>query len=294
MVNSMTGFSRHECHGEAQGWVWEIRAVNGKGLDIRFKIPEGLAPHEPEFRKAAARIVSRGNIQVSLKPPINSEAQEPVLDMENLHRVMAQLQSVRNAAKKADLDLAAPTPIEILMCKSVLSMGGETQFSDDLKSQIANDFDAALQSLTHARQGEGALLKKSLKDALFRVRTQLDTAESLLEPRSVAQRDQLKTALQRIVSAEIEPDRLAQEIALILVKSDVAEEITRLQAHLESAHDLLAQKGPVGRKLEFLMQEFNREANTLCSKAGYKPLTDIGVELKIVIDQMREQVLNLE
>ncbi|PRX29778.1 TIGR00255 family protein [Meinhardsimonia xiamenensis] len=300
MVQSMTGYAARSGVGEGAcegwSWSWEIRSVNGRGRDIRLRLPDWIEGLEPAVREAVSARISRGSVTVSLRLERTGAAQALQLDREALSRTLTQLGEIAAAAAAAGIPLAPASAAQILTLPGVQKPAQGAEDSEALKAALLADLAAALDALEAARKAEGEALKAVIAAQLDRIEAFSEKAAQLAEERAPRQAEAMRAALQRVM-ANIEgadPARLTQELALIAVKSDVTEEIDRLRAHVAAARKLLQAEGPVGRKLDFLTQEFNREANTLCAKSGYAPLTAVGLDLKAVIDQMREQVQNLE
>ena len=293
-LQSMTGFAAVSGQFEGVGWAWEIRSVNGRGLDVRLRLAEGAETLEPALRAAIPKKMARGNVAVNLKLSNVAEDGGPTLNSENLTAVISAALQAQNIAQANGLELQPVSVAELLSQNWVWDVGAEKgkAWVDVAKAQISELVD----KLTEARQAEGAAIISILSG-------QIETAEKLSQAARQAAnirnaaaggvlREKVKALLE--ITDIADEDRLAQELALLAVKADVSEELDRLDAHIVAARTLLSDKGPVGRKFDFLMQEFNREANTLCSKSSMGDLTAIGLELKVVIDQMREQVQNLE
>lgn len=291
---SMTGFGTISGQADGVSWVWEARSVNGRGLDIRLRLPEGAEALEPVIRAAIPKQLTRGNVSVNLKLVRAVDEFTPKLNRENLEVVVTAAQQARQIAEEQGLEIAPVSVGELLSQKGIWDVVKTTDaaWAESAKAQIP----ALIINLKEAREAEGKAVTGILT-------AQNDTAAVLSKAaREAAQKRSERTGglLRKKVLALLEiteladKDRLAQELAMLAVKADVTEELDRLDAHTAAARDLLAANGPVGRKFDFLMQEFNREANTLCSKSGSTDLTAIGLELKVVIDQMREQVQNLE
>ncbi|MGR3511683.1 MAG: YicC/YloC family endoribonuclease [Paracoccaceae bacterium] len=293
---SMTGFAAVQ--GSVDGWNWtaDIRAVNGRSLDVRLRMPDvdGL---EPEMRKRLQARLGRGNVTVQVKLARDDGAQGLGVNAAALDQALTILGQVAEAAKTAGLPVAPVSPAEIATMRGVLESGDTAQTDLSLlKAPLLESLTTCLDAFIADRAREGAALAEVITGQIDEIARLTDAAEAALGDRETAQKAAMERALARLLDAGDMPDeaRLAQELALIAVKSDVAEELDRLRAHITAARDLLTTEGPVGRKLDFLMQEFNREANTLCSKAQSSALTAIGLDLKTVIDQMREQVQNIE
>jgi uncharacterized protein (TIGR00255 family) len=293
---SMTGFAATQ--GSLDGWSWtvEIRGVNGRSLDIRLRIPdvEGL---EPELRKRVQARLSRGNVTVNVRLQRAESAAAARLSEPGLTAALDLVKRVEAAADKAGLPLAPLKASDIAAMRGVLE--AETTSGEDdgaLRNAILKGAEACMDAFVADRGREGAALASVLAGQIDRIEALTADAALAMGDRETAQRAAMTTALKRLLETTDMADegRVAQELALIAVKTDVTEELDRLAAHVTAARELIVGEGPMGRKLDFLMQEFNREANTLCSKAQSSQLTAIGLDLKTVIDQMREQVQNIE
>jgi uncharacterized protein (TIGR00255 family) len=287
-IASMTGFARAEAGG-AQ-WSWELRSVNARNLDIRCRLPAGLEALETDLRQRIPAICRRGNVTVQLSPANNGQRAAGF-------RINAELvRAYLDAAQSIDAgSFAAPTLDGILSLPGVIERG-EAGVPDLEPAELLRSFDVALNGLGAMRREEGGRLANvvvALLDRMAELR-QLASASAALQPASVKAR--LVAQLQPLLEAvpALSEDRLAQEVALIAGRADIREELDRLAAHVAAARDLVAAGGPVGRKLDFLCQELNREANTICSKSADLALTEIGLELKSAIEQLREQVQNIE
>ena len=299
-VRSMTGFaSRQGGDSAGRGWSWEVRSVNSRGLDLRLRLPEGIDGLEPAARKALTEVASRGALTLSLRLERSAAPGALRLDADALAGVLAALARVQEAAEAADIALAPPSAAEILSLRGVVDSAGGADLPE--AAALLADLPALLADFDAMRTAEGAALATVLEGQLARVAGLVDEAAAALPEREARLAETLAAGVERLLRTlgnaggpAPDPARLEQELALILVKSDIAEELDRLRAHVAAARAMLAEAGAVGRKLDFLMQEFNREANTLCAKAQSGALTRIGLDLKAVIDQMREQVQNLE
>ncbi|WP_210876992.1 YicC/YloC family endoribonuclease [Roseovarius autotrophicus] len=296
MLRSMTAFAtRSGARGDC-AWTWEMRGVNGKGLDLRLRLPEGIEGLEAALRVAAGRRLARGNVTASLRLQSAAAAAGLVLNEAALDAALAALAETERRADARGLTFAPATAAQVLGLRGILEPGEAVTAQADLAEVLAADFDALLAEFTAMRETEGAALAEVLAGQIDRIEALTGGAGTMLAARAEAIAESHRAALARVIEkpAEIAPERIAQELALVAVRLDVTEELDRLRAHVAAARDLLAQGSPVGRKLDFLAQEFMREANTLCSKAQNAGLTAIGLELKTVIDQMREQVQNVE
>lgn len=297
MTTSMTGFAARKGQGAGASWVWDLRAVNGKGLDLRLRVPDWIDGLELALRGELQKALSRGNVSLTLRVTRDpSEAEALRLNPVALQAVLAALATVDAAAMQTGVTLSQSTPVDVLGFRGVVETGGAEEDYAGLRTAILADLTPLLQDFNQMRAAEGAALAAVISAQIERIALLATDARLAADARRDAQSGVLQTQLARILDAvdSIEPARLAQELALLAVKTDVTEELDRLAAHVEAARALLAETGPVGRKFDFLMQEFMREANTLCSKSQDIQLTRIGLDLKTVIDQMREQVQNVE
>lgn len=298
-INSMTGFARSEglALNGALSWTWELRSVNGKSLDIRLRLPPGLEDLEPKVKQATARCLARGNLNITLSIAYTAEASGYRIN----HTLLDAL--IETAALKAGAhaDRIAPARLDGLMAvKGVVEAADpEPQSEEDRHARskaLLAGYEQALGRLVEARAAEGA----HLADLMAQQITNIEALNADAAASSATQPKALKARMQAQVDALLDSspslpeDRLVQEAALLATKADIREEIDRLTAHVALGRDLLSTGSPCGRKLEFLSQEFNREANTLCSKSTDTALTQIGLDLKAVIDQFREQIQNVE
>ena len=295
MVMSMTGFASRRGEGAGAAWSWDLRSVNGKGFDLRLRLPDGIEGLEPAVRAEVSRGVARGSVSLGLRVDRATGAAALRVDPEALAAVLAALKQIETAALDADVALSPASTAEVLTQRGVLTGATEADPAPLLAALLA-DLPRLLADFHAMRAAEGRALSDVLRAQVARIAALATESRALAEARRGQAAATLRDSLDRVLAnAEgIEPARLAQELALLAVKTDVTEELDRLDAHVAAARTLLAETGPVGRKLDFLMQEFNREANTLCSKAQSAELTRVGLDLKVTIDQMREQVQNVE
>lgn len=293
-LQSMTGFARREGSSGRYRWAWELRSVNGKGLDVRLRLPPGLERLEPDFRRLASQYFSRGNLQVALSLNGAETAVEAVVNREALAAVLKLREQLG--------DLVDPAPLRF---DTLLSLRGIVDFREPeeseseraaLDAEILTGLELALADLRAMREEEGRALGQVLLAQLHRIEQLTATVENdpSRSPAAIAERLAQQVALILDNAASIDRERLHAEVALLATKADLREEIDRLGSHIAAGRDLLAKGGPVGRKLDFLAQEFNRESNTICSKSNAAAVSAAGIELKVVIDQFREQVQNLE
>jgi uncharacterized protein (TIGR00255 family) len=286
---SMTGFARTEGSAAGLAWVWELRSVNGRGLDLRFRLPPGWDALEPALREATGKVLKRGNITANLSVRRDAEV-----------RLVADLTALERALSLA-MDLHRRMPgSPVPRAEAILGLPGvmrpaQADEAIDTKGPTA-DFSYALAALVDARQAEGARLARVIEALLDRIGAlhREATAEAADQP--AAQRARLMDNLAALLreAPSLPEERIAQEVALLAARSDVREELDRLGSHIEAAHALLNEAANIGRRFDFLVQEFNREANTLCSKSASTTLTATGLKLKAAIEQLREQVQNIE
>ncbi|UWQ06359.1 YicC family protein [Aliiroseovarius crassostreae] len=293
----MTGFASATGENGTYSWNWDIRSVNARGLDLRLRLPDWIPGLDEAIRKALKGHVTRGNISLGLRVSRGEDSGQAAISPAGLAQALGLLGTIRAEAENRGLPVAPVSPSDIATMRGVLEVksGGEEE-AGELMNALSAEIPDLIRQFVTAREGEGAELVAILSAQVDEVAQLVDQAELLLSERQEAQKTQLADAMARVLDNTdgIEPDRIVQELALIAVKSDVREEVDRLRAHVSAAREHLTSSVPVGRKLDFLMQEFNREANTLCSKAQFNALTTVGLDLKHVIDQMREQVQNLE
>jgi uncharacterized protein (TIGR00255 family) len=296
MTRSMTGYATERGRVADWTWVWDLRSVNGRGLDLRLRMPDWIEGLEPAARAALQSEVTRGSVTLSLRLSRTEGAGTATLDRAALRRTVIILREIEDLAAENELAVRHATAAEIAALPGVLSAPTEEVEAGALKTALLADLDRLIAAFHASRETEGAALAAVIGAQVDRIEALTRQAAESADARAEAQRAALKAAVARVLDAAegIDEGRIAQELALLAVKADVTEELDRLTSHVAQARALLAEKGPKGRKLDFLMQEFNREANTLCSKSGSAALTAIGLDLKTVIDQMREQVQNVE
>ncbi|WP_434611978.1 YicC/YloC family endoribonuclease [Tabrizicola sp. M-4] len=297
MTVSMTGFAARKGQGAGFGWAWDLRSVNGKGLDLRLRVPDWIDGLEAALRAELGRALGRGNVSLSLRVAREGGEEAPLrVNAPVLAAVLRALGEVEAAAMGAGVTLAQATAADVLAVRGVLDTGAADEDTGPLRAAILADLPALLAEFNAMRAAEGAALQGVIAGQLDRIEALTGEARLEAEARREASAAALKEALAKVMANAdgVDEARLAQELAMIAVKNDVTEELDRLTAHVAAARALLSEVGPVGRKFDFLMQEFMREANTLCSKAQAMALTRIGLDLKTVIDQMREQVQNVE
>ena len=298
MTVSMTGFAARKGQGLGYSWHWDIRSVNGKGLDLRLRLPDWIDGLEAALRADLTRALQRGNVSMTLKVAKDNGEAEGGLRVNHtvLAQVLTAIGDIEQAALTAGVTLAQASHADVLVMRGVLDQSVADADTTALRAALMADFAPLLADFQAMRAAEGAALHRVIQTQLTRIAALSVDATTEAAARNATASTTLRDALARVLAnAEgVDETRLAQELALLAVKTDVTEELDRLTAHVAAARALIDDAGPVGRKYDFLMQEFMREANTLCAKAQSLALTRIGLDLKTVIDQMREQVQNVE
>ena len=294
-VRSMTGFARVDGHDQAVTWYWEVRSVNGRGLDVRLRLPPGGEGLEEPARKLAGERLTRGNVMIQLTQRRSEAASRIVVNNAALDQLLEISDELRDR-----LGALPPTVEGLLALRGVLEsvevVDEETVVAEREAHQLS-DLMRALDQLVKARESEGARLAVVLRGHIDRIEELVGAVERSPARTPKAIRARLAVSIERLLgekAREFDVDRLHQEAVLLATKADVEEELQRLRTHIAAASDLLAEGGSIGRRFDFLVQEFNREANTLCSKANDTEITRAGLEMKSLIDQMREQVQNIE
>ena len=299
-ISSMTGFARtggtFRVRETDYSWFWEVKSVNGKYLEVKTKLPVWLDAMSQAVKNLAAEYLSRGNVYASLE--ITASNSEPELKINEqllqkiTHQALAMYQQNPELMQK-------PNPAELLNIRGVSELVEsrlDEQEMAELQSEILESFAQAGEALQQDRQAEGEKITAVLREIIFKISEVAGRVEQIASGMPA----QLKEKLQQQISLLLEPanqiseERLAQEVVLYVTKADIREEIDRLKAHIKTAGELLNNGGAVGRRLDFLCQELNRETNTICSKSGDIGLTNCGMELKALIEQFREQVQNIE
>jgi uncharacterized protein (TIGR00255 family) len=293
-LSSMTGFARGHGVSGAYTWAWELKSVNAKGFDLRLRLPPGWDAVEGPARNGAAQVLARGTVHGTLTVERQGVApsvriNEPVL--------AAVLATVKGLAGR--VDAAAPRLDGILSLKGVIEVIDEDEREEDRRvgeAAVIAGFHATVAELAAMRRHEGQSLGQVLTQRVREIAVLAERAEAApgRRPEAIKARIVEQVAMLLDASDRFDPDRLHQEAILIASKADIREELDRLASHVAQIERLIAGGGPIGRRLDFLAQELNREANTLCSKSNDVELTNIGLELKSVVEQFREQVQNLE
>jgi uncharacterized protein (TIGR00255 family) len=292
-LSGMTGFARVEAAEGPWSWAVEARSVNGRNLEARFRGPPGFEALERLAREAAQARFGRGQISIALQSRRAEAAQTVRINAETLARY------VELAAGLVRDGLATPPAADgLLSLRGVIDSAEEEEAPEAraaLEQAMAASLTAALDALLASRLAEGAALKPILTGAVDRIESLVNTAESQAEAQSLAIRERFARRMAELGAGGPDlQDRIVQEAAVLAVKADVREELDRLRSHIAAARVLLDAESGAGRRLDFLAQEFNREANTLCSKSATAALTTTGLELKAAIDQLREQIQNVE
>ena len=293
MLSSMTGIATKSGSSGPYDWSMELRGVNNKGLDIRARVPDWLVGLDQIVRKAIAADVARGSLQFWLKVSLAEGIVQRQIDPTKLDQFLTNAVYLAKRARDKGIEFA---PIGL---SDISSQNGFMDFEvgdlekTGLKQMVLAELPKLIAQFQASRREEGQALHSVLEAGVIEMERLLQRSAIAIETRADEFETNFTAAIARL-KQDIDPERLAQEMAILAVKSDVTEEIDRLMAHIAAARTLLDSQEPVGRKFEFLMQEFNREANTLCSKSNSKSLTVIGLEMKVLIDQMREQVQNVE
>lgn len=299
-ISSMTGFARVSVTAKVSdldySWFWEIKSVNGKSLEVKTKLPLWLDGMSQAVKNQAGEFLTRGNVYASLE--INSSNNEPELKINE-----GLLQKATQQAIK--LYEMYPDKLQKPNVSDLFNIRGVTEVEDvklkeeeiaELQSQLLLSFDQVCEALQQDRKDEGEKIKDVLLANLKLISDQVEKIEEIaaITPQKLRERVNAQVELLLEPNAQINEDRLAQEILLYITKADIREEIDRLKAHIKTAEDLLSAGGAAGRRLDFLCQELNRETNTVCSKSFDVGLTNIGMEVKALIEQFREQVQNIE
>ena len=293
-LTSMTGFARADGALGATTWTWEVRSVNGRGLDVRLRLPPGSEGLEPGVRAAVARRLVRGSLSVALNVRRSDGATELRVNEAALGQLLIAVEGIR-----ARLNAPPPRAELLLGIKGVIEVVEREESAAEARARseaLLASLAGALDELVRTRSAEGERLAAVVAEQLDAMAGLVAQIEAAPSRSPAAIRERLKEQIARLLEtgAVLEESRILQEVALLATRADVAEELKRLAAHIAAARELIEASRPAGRQLDFLAQELNREANTLCAKAADAEVTRAGLELKAVIDQMREQVQNIE
>lgn len=293
-LQSMTGFARSQGQFEGVSWVWELRSVNAKGMDVRLRLPTGYEAIEVQARKLVQKHIKRGTVQISLSVIESSSNTIPHINRE-------AVQSLIKAAKVLQKEVGGelPTAAELMNIRGVVELI-EKPLDEALKEKrdamLLANLKEGTDALVETRTKEGVAIAKLLNQQVLKIE-ELHKAIEANDARSPAAiKAQLVLQVSKLIEAsdKFDEERLHQEAAILAAKADLQEELDRLVVHVKAAKELLAGDGPLGRRLDFLAQEFNRECNTICSKSNFAEVTSLGLDMKLIIDQFREQLQNME
>jgi uncharacterized protein (TIGR00255 family) len=293
VLSGMTGFARVAGEAEWGSWAWEAKSVNGRGLDVRVNYPPGFEALDRAIKSAAPKYFKRGSLQVALRIDLASGADTATINNALLDALAATVEKRTGTALSGDVFAS------LMNVKGVVEPGASSlrdlAGDETVISLLAQAGDEALKALQAERQREGGMLAELLEGLVVSMEAHWRQAGDLAATQPALLKERLTKQLDELdPDGRVDKDRMAAEIALSAAKADVREELDRLSAHFASARELLAGGSPVGRKLDFLAQELNREANTLCSKSISLDLTNAGLGLKGLIDQFKEQAANVE
>lgn len=293
-VASMTGFARRAGGDGRIAWTWEVKSVNGRSLDVRCRLPSGYDALEPAVRGAVQARCARGNVQVSLSLDRAETPQTLQVNRELLNQLLALVGELQE-----QVDAAPPRLDGLLAVRGVVETVEEPEseeIRDSREVALKADLEALIEDLAAARRQEGARLEEAVRGHLEEIARLAGSAAESAAAQPDALRERLRQQVNELLQAQpgLPEERLAQEAAVLATKADVREELDRLQSHVTAARELLDEEAAVGRRLDFLCQELNREANTLCAKSPDTELTRIGLALKNAVEQLREQVQNVE
>jgi uncharacterized protein (TIGR00255 family) len=292
-ISGMTGFARAEGEHAGQRWIWELKSVNGRGLDLKLRTPPGFDALEPAVRAAANAKFKRGSLQATLNIARDAASTGPVkVDLELAERLIAASEQFKGRVAKPRWD-------GILALRGVLQADDAPEQTDEeraaFEAVLTEGFSAGLETLAQARRAEGRTLAAFFGDAADRLATLIAAARASAATAPAATLDRIRQRLEGLApELKLDAQRVAQEAAIVAARADVQEELERLTAHAAELRSLITKPEPAGRRLDFLSQELTREANTLCSKSSDLELTRIGLDLKTVVDQIKEQAANVE
>lgn len=294
----MTGFGSRTGEIGAFAWTADIRSVNGRGLDLKLRMPDWIDGLEAKIRTRLGQALVRGNVTLNLRVTNIADASGHIgLNYDNLNNVLSSLVDVEQKAMDLGISLAPATATDILSLKGVLEQIDQHSIFDlEMQGALITELDQMIHEYCASRDAEGRALEGILRDQITEMTALVAQARAILPDRDQKVKEAVKQQVVRIFEtpSDLDETRLAQELAMLAIKSDISEELDRLDAHVASALSLLDEGGAIGRRFDFLTQEFNREANTLCSKSQHSGLTTVGLAMKATIDQMREQVQNVE
>lgn len=287
MIRSMTAFARQEVKRPWGTAAWELRSVNQRYLETYIRLPEQLRSLEPVIRERLRQRLTRGKVECNLRFDLSSNAQSGLNMNEDLAKqLVAAANWVKNYSHEGEIN-----PLEILRWPGVMS--AQEQDLDTISEELLAALDDTITAFIDAREREGAALKTLIEQRLDGVTEEVRKVRAQMPDILLWQRERLQSKLDD-AQIQVDPNRLEQELILLAQRIDVAEELDRLDAHVKETHNILKKKEAVGRRLDFMMQEFNRESNTLASKSINADITNSAIELKVLIEQMREQIQNIE
>lgn len=292
-ISGMTGFARAEGEHAGQRWIWELKSVNGRGLDLKLRLPAGFDALEPPARASASKAFKRGSLQATLTFARDAAPLASVkIDTALIERLLQLGETYADRVQKPRWD-------GLLGVRGVMLSDDAAVASEEdraaLEAALLAGFERALATLAQARQAEGRTLAVIFSEAADRLDLLIAAARASAATAPAAALDRIRQRLEALMpELQLDPARVAQEAAIVASKADVQEELERLSAHALELRSLLTKPEPAGRRLDFLSQELTREANTLCSKSADLELTRIGLDLKTVVDQIKEQAANVE
>ena len=294
----MTGYASGSVQANSVLLDFEIKSVNSKNLDLKIFLPEYLSVFENELRQIVLKKISRGSVFLKIKLNQQTEYQNNyVLNDKVLQNVFEKIENIERICDEKNIPLEPLKALDFLAVKGVWEENKNSSTNvDDIKKIVLDKIEELVVSLLQTRKKEGQGLHSILSEKLSSLIELRKAAEKTLPARSNHLKKNFKSTIDGIISetSKIDENKLEQEIAIIAIKQDITEELDRLKVHIESMQDLLSSSGVVGKKLDFLSQELNREVNTICSKSQYSDLTKLGIEMKTVVDQFREQIQNVE
>ena len=294
----MTGYASGSVQANSVLLDFEIKSVNSKNLDLKIFLPEYLSVFENELRQIVLKKISRGSVFLKIKLNQQTEHQNNyVLNDKVLQNVFEKIENIERICDEKNIPLEPLKALDFLAVKGVWEENKNSSTNvDDIKKIVLDKIEELVESLLQTRKKEGQGLHSILSEKLSSLIELRKAAEKTLPARSNHLKKNFKSTIDGIISetSKIDENKVEQEIAIIAIKLDITEELDRLKVHIESMQDLLSSSGVVGKKLDFLSQELNREVNTICSKSQYSDLTKLGIEMKTVVDQFREQIQNVE
>lgn len=295
---SMTGFATARGEAAGRAWLLEARSVNARGLDVRLRLNEGYPLDETALRARLRDRFARGGVTIALRAdPAAAEAATPSMNRDLVGALMASTREIEAWADQIDLSLARTSAGDLLRVRGVVDSSPAALSEEDeaaLGAALTASVTELLDDLEAARADEGRRLSEILGGLVDEIESLTAAAAQAYDEQQDGAKARLEAKLAEFGDVEVPADRLAQEIALAAVRSDIREELDRLTAHVTAMRGLLGEAGPIGRKIDFLAQEMTREANTICSKAGSLALTNVGIDLKTAIDRIKEQAANVE